>query len=127
MNEYDIYEKIKCFPQTRYTLADNKTDLVKVNRHINELLRKNLIIKKYYHIDETRQVVYIPIDFKGFLINYAIKTTIFNNTPRELLIYFKDYKYELFSLKIKDTYVLQDNEWVGYGDMFIDKSEVRCF
>ena len=46
MNEYDIYEKIKCFPQTRYTLADNKTDLVKVNRHINELLRKNLIIKK---------------------------------------------------------------------------------
>jgi len=120
MNEFEIYEKIRELPQTRYTLGKTKTDLIKVNKNILRLVKRNLIQKRYYHVDGSLQVVYLPIDFKGFLVNYR-------TDEDEFLMYFTDYDYEGFAFKIKNVHILMRNEWQYFKKMYIDKNRIRCF
>lgn len=121
MNDSEILAKIKAIPQTRYTLANTKTELLKVNKSINRLCKIKEITKRYFHVDNSLQVVYIPFDFKGFLINYKL------NKKEEVLIFFKDYFYVNFDLFLMECWLLDTNKWVIYTDVYIDKKRVRCF
>lgn len=128
MDENKVLSKIKSKPQTRYTLCNCATDFVKLNRIVKRLIKRNLITKRYYHVDNTKQVVYVPFNFSGFLINYLMDDLDLNKTyKKEYLFYFDDYINDNFTFKIKHLYVLDSNVWLYLGTCYIDKHNIRCF
>jgi len=110
-------------PQTRNSLAENKTDLVKLNRRINNLLRRELISKRYYRIkNNSKNTVYVPFNFKGFLLSYS-----FENCKK--LIYFEKFMKKRFSLFVPELYIynLESKKWDLIKNTYIDKNKVEEF
>jgi len=129
MSEEFVLRKIRKIPQTRYTLAENKTDLIKVHKIVKRLEKRGIICRRYFHINGTRQTVYIPKNLDGFLLNYLMIDIDdgANTKQTEYLLFFKDYKHMDLEFFIKKCYLLDKNKWIRLKNVYLDKGKVRCF
>jgi hypothetical protein len=127
MTEEEILQKIKKLPQTRYTLAKNKTDLLKIHKIMKRLEKRNLICRRYFHIDGTRQTVYVEKNIKGYLVNYLAPDINNLNKKKEYLLYFLNYRHLDFDFYVSSCMLLDSNNWIKLKGVYLNKNNVRCF
>ena len=127
MNELEILSKIEELPQTRYTLANSTTELIKLYRKIKRLEKQNIICKRYFHINGARQVVYIKKNLDCYLTNYLMQDIDNPSKEKEYLICFSTYNISDFNFFVDVCYLLDSNKWLKLEGVYLDKNNMRCF